>query len=66
VRAADLLGGEELGFSIADFNGDQYLDIYIGGYDDKPGYAADAMWFNNGDGTFSHVWNEPISMLGGR
>ena len=51
------------GASIADFNGDQYLDIYVSGYE-EPGYQADAIWLNNGDGTFTMAWTEPVTAKG--
>ncbi len=44
-----------LGATMGDFNGDGFVDIYIGGYE-NPGYLHDAMYFNNGDTTFKEVW----------
>lgn len=44
-----------LGATLGDFNGDSLLDIYVGGYE-NPGYQLDAMYFNNGDGTYKEVW----------
>jgi len=43
------------GSSWGDFNGDGYVDIYIGGYE-NPGYQPDAIFTNNGDRTFSQTW----------
>jgi hypothetical protein len=51
------------GASIADFNGDGFLDIYVTGYE-APGYEPDAMWFNNGDGTFTLAWTEAVTAKG--
>lgn len=44
-----------LGATMGDFNGDGFVDIYVGGYE-NPGYLHDAMYFNNGDTTFKEVW----------
>ncbi len=44
-----------LGATMGDFNGDGFVDIYVGGYE-TPGYLHDAMFFNNGDTTFKEVW----------
>ena len=44
-----------LGATLGDFNGDTYLDIYVGGYE-SPAYQLDAMYFGNGDMTFKEVW----------
>ena len=44
-----------LGATMGDFNGDGFVDIYTGGYE-NPGYLHDAMYFNNGDSTFKEVW----------
>jgi len=41
-----------------DFDGDGFIDLYIGGYE-KPGYHPDAIYHNNGDGTFSFQWKTP-------
>ena len=44
-----------LGATLGDFNGDTFLDIYVGGYE-SPAYQLDAMYFSNGDTTFKEVW----------
>ncbi|MFP6649055.1 MAG: CRTAC1 family protein [Pirellulaceae bacterium] len=51
----DLPTKVSLGASLGDFNGDGFVDIYVGGYE-GPGYLTDVMYFNNGDTTFREVW----------
>ncbi len=43
-----------------DYNGDGYVDLYIGNYEDPDNMEArpDYLWKNNGDGSFSDVSNE--------
>ena len=44
-----------IGATWGDFDGDGFIDLYVGGYE-EPNYQPDAIWRNNGDGTFSEVW----------
>lgn len=52
------------GASFGDFNGDRYLDLYVGGYE-TPNYQHDKILTNNKNGTFSLTWTQPAdSTLG--
>jgi hypothetical protein len=54
-----------LGLCYGDFNGDSYLDFYIGGYED-PAYQADVILRGNSGASFTIVWQEPGSFRPGR
>ena len=50
------------GSSLGDFDGDSFLDIYVGAYESASySYEEDALYLNNGDTTFSLDWEEPPS-----
>jgi len=55
----DLPGGGwwSLGATWGDFNGDGYIDLYIGGYEN--GYHPDFIYINNGGTSFTRVWQTP-------
>ena len=40
-----------------DFNGDGFVDIYVGGWE-EPGYQPDAIYLNAGNGEFNLHWKE--------
>ena len=40
-----------------DFNGDGFVDIYVGGWE-EPGYQPDAIYLNAGNGEFRLHWKE--------
>ena len=40
-----------------DFNGDSYLDLYVGGYE-SPAYQLDALLLNNAGQSFSLAWTQ--------
>ena len=42
-----------------DYNGDDYLDIYLGGFTDQ-----DVLLINNKDGTFKNAWQSPHFLPG--
>ena len=52
-----------LGGCWADFNNDAYLDLYISGFEDG-GSEPDAIYTNNGDGTFTHTWTQGNVLTG--
>jgi hypothetical protein len=54
-----------LGLSFGDFNGDSYVDLYIGGYE-QPAYEPDVILRNNSGSTFSINWQESGSLRPGR
>jgi hypothetical protein len=54
-KLPDLPTKVSLGASLGDFNGDGFVDIYVGGYE-GPGYHTDVMYFNNGDASFREAW----------
>lgn len=45
-----------IGACWGDFDRDGFLDIYMGGYEADNGYQPDAIFRNQGDGTFKEVW----------
>ena len=45
------------GAAWGDFNGDSYLDLYVGGYE-APAYQPDAMLINNQGNGFSLAWTQ--------
>ena len=45
-----------VGAAWGDFDGDGFLDVYMGGYEADNGYQPDAIFRNQGDGTFKEVW----------
>ncbi|WP_218932376.1 CRTAC1 family protein [Adhaeretor mobilis] len=49
------------GATWGDFNGDKYLDLYVGGYENFPSaYYSDVIYTNNQNGTFSQTWEQGI------
>lgn len=43
-----------------DFNGDSYLDLYVGGYESEGGpYYPDAIFMNNHGTSFTKTWQTP-------
>lgn len=45
-----------IGACWGDFDGDGFLDIYLGGYEANEAYQPDAIFRNQGDGTFKEIW----------
>ncbi len=54
-KLPDLPTKVSLGASLGDYDGDGFVDIYVGGYE-GPGYLTDVMYFNNGDTSFREAW----------
>jgi hypothetical protein len=49
-----------LGAVWADFDGDGFIDLYVGGCEDEgSNYLHDVMYRNQGDGSFKQVWLSP-------
>lgn len=52
------------GATFGDFNGDGFLDLYLGGYESWPdAYYRDTMWFNNGGRSFNLAWTQGIDAV---
>lgn len=49
------------GATWADFDGDGYVDLYVGGYESNKPYKihTDAAFRNRGDGSFEQIWTTP-------
>ena len=54
-----------LGLLFGDFDGDSFLDCYVGGYE-QPAYEPDVVLHNNGNTTFTKTWEEPPAHRPGR
>ncbi len=51
--------------SWGDFNGDNYLDLYVGGYEagDSSSYYPDVIYTNNRNGTFTQTWTQGLDAV---